>query len=301
VAELAEKITIYRAARQAHGHDPAAGIVSVMLHTFVAESDEAALQAVRDPMSAYLRSHAYLREFVLKDRNITVPIAHDDIEQLIPLSLTRYLSTSSLIGSPATCLRMVQRLQEIGVNDIACLVDFGVDTETVLAGLAPIKKLADRNRATPNVEKLRRELARQLPNYMLPSRIMVIDALPLTPNGKVDRRALPLPDGRDDAPDYVAPRTPVEEALCSIWSEILKLDRVGVNDNFFQLGGHSLLVMQMMARVRNVVGVDVPIRAFFEAPTARALAERIDMVRWAVQGARSSSIEKSLEQDEGVV
>ena len=75
-------------------------------------------------MTEYLRSHAYLREFVLKDRNIAFPMAHEDIDQLIPLSLERYLGTSSLIGSAATCLRMIERLQAIG-DEIACLVDFG--------------------------------------------------------------------------------------------------------------------------------------------------------------------------------
>jgi aryl carrier-like protein len=108
---------------------------------------------------------------------------------------------------------------------------------------------------------------------MVPSAFVVLEALPLTPNGKVDRRALPAPG--DDAvirEVYVAPQTPTEEVLASIWCELLKLDRVGVHDNFFALGGHSLLAMRLVARMREVFQVELPLRALFETPTIARLA-----------------------------
>ncbi len=124
---------------------------------------------------------------------------------------------------------------------------------------------------------LRAHLKHSLPDYMMPSAFVLLDALPLTPNGKVDRRALPIPE--DDAVvrgEYVAPRTPVEELLASIWCEVLKLDRVGINDNFFELGGHSLLAMRLVARARDAFQTELPLRALFEAPSLGGLATRIE-------------------------
>ena len=105
--------------------------------------------------------------------------------------------------------------------------------------------------AAMDAGELRAHLKRSLPDYMVPSAFVVLEALPLTPNGKIDRRALPAPEA--DAVvrgEYVAPRTPVEEMLAGIWAEVLKLERVGVQDNFFELGGHSLLAIRVMERMR---------------------------------------------------
>ena len=116
----------------------------------------------------------------------------------------------------------------------------------------------------------------RLPDYMVPSSFVVLNALPLTPNGKVDRRALPAPDhqrGRDR--DHVAPRTREEKALAKIIAEVLNVDRVGVNDNFFELGGHSLLGIQVIARVRRVFRVELPLRRLFEEPTIAGLCATI--------------------------
>ncbi|MFH0344255.1 MAG: amino acid adenylation domain-containing protein, partial [Chromatiales bacterium] len=123
--------------------------------------------------------------------------------------------------------------------------------------------------------KLREFLREKLPEYMLPTSFITLDHLPLTPNGKLDRKALPAPeDSRRPDLDalYVAPRTPTEETLAAIWAEVLKLDQVGIHDNFFDLGGHSLLAVQLISRVREQLDVDLPLRAIFEAPTVAALS-----------------------------
>jgi acyl carrier protein len=117
---------------------------------------------------------------------------------------------------------------------------------------------------------LRAHLAAGLPDYMVPGAVVFLDALPLSPNGKVDRRALPLPGTVTEL--YVAPRTPAEETLAGIWAEVLRVERVGVDDNFFDLGGHSLLAMQVVSRVRQAFGAELPLRALFEAPTVAGLA-----------------------------
>jgi amino acid adenylation domain-containing protein len=127
-------------------------------------------------------------------------------------------------------------------------------------------------------EDLRGFLGARLPEYEVPSSIVLVDAFPLTPSGKVDRRKLAAlaPAAEEEATSrYQPPRTPVEEILVGIWSEVLGVTRVGVHDEFFALGGHSLLATRVLARVRSLLGASLPVRAVFEAPTVAKLAERI--------------------------
>jgi amino acid adenylation domain-containing protein len=126
--------------------------------------------------------------------------------------------------------------------------------------------------AEPEASELRRHLAERLPEYMIPSAFVLLGSLPRTPNGKINRRALPAPTEGEDRVLFVAPRTPVEEALCGIWVEVLGVEQVGVNDNFFKLGGHSLLAMQLLSRLRGTFHLELPLRVLFEAPTVAELS-----------------------------
>ncbi|MFF8391796.1 AMP-binding protein, partial [Cellulosimicrobium funkei] len=127
----------------------------------------------------------------------------------------------------------------------------------------------------PDPTEIRRAISASLPDYMVPSTIVILDHLPLTSNGKLDRKALPAPDFAGAVGDR-APRTPREELLCDLFAEVLGLPRVGIDDNFFDLGGHSLLATRLISRVQATFGVKHTIRTLFEAPTVAELAGRLN-------------------------
>jgi amino acid adenylation domain-containing protein len=134
----------------------------------------------------------------------------------------------------------------------------------------------DRNGSAGNGADLRGWLRGRLPEHMVPSAVVELDAFPLTPAGKVDRRALPEPDLGDQSA-YREPTTPTEVALCALFAELLGRERVGVDDSFFELGGSSLLTTRLVARVRDELGTEVALRALFDAPTPSALGRLVDV------------------------
>jgi amino acid adenylation domain-containing protein len=118
-------------------------------------------------------------------------------------------------------------------------------------------------------------LRQRLPDYMIPTAWVMLEKMPLSPNGKIDRKNLPEPDADVPQHDYVAPRNPTEETLCTLWQEILRHKRVGIHDSFFTIGGHSLLAAQVATRLRETFKVEIPLRRIFELPTVAQLAEEI--------------------------
>ena len=132
--------------------------------------------------------------------------------------------------------------------------------------------------AAPSPSDLRAYLKGKLPDYMVPSAFVFIDSIPLSPHGKVDRQALPEPDrnSTDLAEDYVGPRNAVEDIIAAAWSEILRVKPIGVYDNFFDLGGHSLKATQVISRLRKAFQSEIPLRLIFESPTIAELAAVID-------------------------
>jgi acyl carrier protein len=126
----------------------------------------------------------------------------------------------------------------------------------------------------PSYTALRQFLQEKLPDYMIPSAFVILDAFPRTTTGKVDRRSLPAPDRTRpelDSP-YAPARSSIEELLVTIWAKVLGLDRVGIHDNFFDLGGHSLAATQVISRVIDTLRMDLPLKALFESPTVADMA-----------------------------
>jgi amino acid adenylation domain-containing protein/non-ribosomal peptide synthase protein (TIGR01720 family) len=135
---------------------------------------------------------------------------------------------------------------------------------------------------------LRKHLRRSLPDYMLPAAYVELQEFPVTPNGKVNRLALPAPKVEDElqsGPAFEPPGNPLEELLAGIWTAVLERERIGANDNFFDLGGHSLSIAKMVARVRTATGVELPLRDAFQYPTVAELARRIESLKLGAETA----------------
>ena len=143
----------------------------------------------------------------------------------------------------------------------------------------------------PSASELRSFLEEKLPDYMIPSAFVMLDALPLNSTGKVDRQALPVPDSSRPQLDvaYAAPRTSIEEKLVEIWEEILDLRPIGIHDNFFDLGGHSLAGASLISRLNRIFGLDLAVRVLFEAPTVAQLTGSIEVQQRTVSQSKGKA------------
>jgi acyl carrier protein len=140
------------------------------------------------------------------------------------------------------------------------------------------------NDPTCATQSLREFVKRQLPDYMIPAYWLILDNLPLTSNGKIDRRALPLPNPElHRSVDYVAPSNPTQEAIAAIFGQVLKLEKVGIYDNFFEIGGNSLQATQVISRLRESFALELPLRRLFEQPTVADLALAVTDIHATLQ------------------
>jgi len=181
---------------------------------------------------------------------------------------------------------------ELGEIEAALSAVTGVEHAVVLAreDVAGDKRLVAYVVAEPGttlaIVSLKGTIGATLPDYMIPSAFVMLDALPLSSNGKVDRKALPAPDFASAAEKFVESDTPTERVIADAFKELLRLQRVGAHDDFFALGGHSLIAIRLVALLRDRLGVSVPVRVLFEAPTVRRLASKVDSMRGRDVGPR---------------
>jgi len=168
--------------------------------------------------------------------------------------------------------------QHPAVQDVVVIATAGAGGDKVLAAYLSLKQDSG---ALREPQQWRLFLQDRLPDFMIPSYFIFLDQIPRHPNGKVDRAKLPAPSeafaGRSS--DFVAPRTPIEQQLAALWSQLLGIESIGIHDNFFTLGGHSLLATQLVSRIRDMFQLEVPLQKIFESPTIAGLALAITQLR----------------------
>lgn len=168
--------------------------------------------------------------------------------------------------------KLMERLQELAAKDIAR--DSQGNTSAPQAYLSAFVE-ADEN-AVLNQDEIRKFLFESLPEYMIPSEISILKKMPVMPNGKIDRKQLAgLAPQHVAKPAFVAPRNALEEVLQQVWQEVLEMEGISVHDNFFQLGGHSLLVTMLISKIREIFEVKLSLRSIFDAPTIASLAKHL--------------------------
>jgi non-ribosomal peptide synthetase component F len=253
-------------------------------------------------------------------RFVTDPFAGDVDSRLYRTGdLARYLADGNVefLGRVDTQVKVRGYRVELGEIESALSACDGIRQAVVTARLFPgtagVQPADDLNSAAvvdnrlvaylvtsgaepPNLDALRTTLKQKLPDYMVPSAFVLLSSLPLTPNGKIDRAALPAPDEARPGlhSNFVAPRTRVEQQLADIWASLLKVTAVGVHDNFFDLGGHSLLGTQVVSRMRKEFQMEIPLRSLFESPTVAQLAKQIEA------GAHTSDTDRLLAELESL-
>jgi len=199
--------------------------------------------------------------------------------------LARYRSDGTLeyLGRADDQVKIRGYRIELGEIEATLAAEPNVQACTVLAREdEPGNKLlvgyvVSRKGEVPDTEELRAFLKTRLPEYMVPAQFVFLDSLPLTPNGKVDRKTLPAPS-KASAGEGGPPQTETEKAVAAIWSELLRVDGIGVHDDFFDLGGQSMTAVGLVARLRAAFDVDVELATLFERPTIAGLSEAIDML-----------------------
>ena len=279
---LEHKISIYKDSLKQYGHLSDGKKITVMLHTFIAKTDEEARELARPALYEYLKKHFSLVRSLLgndfSDENNS-----SAFETYINKARDKLFS-HALIGSVDTCLLLVEKLYSIGVNEIACLIDFGISNKPALVGVEYISKLADmvrlakiKKRKKIDIQFVKNSIKNELPSYMLPHEYHVINEIPLNQSGKVDYQALirklifHYPIKIDQKHDYDF----VQQMIINIWTEILGHENFNIHSSFFEVGGHSLHSTQVISRIINEFKCNITLAEFFQDPTINGLISAI--------------------------
>ncbi|MDB9509542.1 amino acid adenylation domain-containing protein, partial [Microcystis aeruginosa CS-338/01] len=223
------------------------------------------------------------------EKFIDNPFAHSPFNRLYKTGdLARYLPDGNIECFGRIDNQVKIRGFRIELGEIEAVLNQNIDVQTscvIIREDTPGDKylvayIVAHYERIPMISELRQFLSSKLPLYMVPQAFVFLESLPLTTNRKVDRRALPAPDKIGNRRDqYVAPRNGIEEMLVQIWTEILKIEQVGIYDNFFEIGGHSLLATQLVSRVRSLFKIELPLRSLFAAATVAELAHLIGQLQ----------------------
>jgi aryl carrier-like protein len=232
------------------------------------------LSQAKQPFFDYLEGHLSLLSGWLREQNINLEsLPGEDKRSMLEFAFKRYTRELSFIGTPESALSVAEQLQEIGVNEVACLIDW-IEPQDPLSALEHLAKLKGMVQTLFGRKALRKHLQDALPDYMVPAAFVMLEALPLTPNGKIDRNALVPPDEMSfTRRAYAAPQGTLEITMAAIWEELLGIEHIGRQDNFFELGGYSLLAVRLIEQLRRR-GLSIEIRTLFDTPVLADLAAK---------------------------
>ena len=275
---LAANIEVYRSALRQAGYDPQRFSVTVMLHTYVQQDDQHAREQCREAFKRYLQ--AFLSFESLRD---VAAAEQQDIaghfDNILEVACDRYIERASLIGGVNECVTRIQALTRIGVTEIGCLVDFGVSHPQMMSGLDYLSQVQQALKGQVRFDEtaVREHMAQRLPRYMCPDIYQLHDDFPQTLNGKTDRKKLAV--GHQQTPPSVSgdrALTPTELALQALWDEVLGRTNVSINEDFFLLGGHSILAARLINRINRTFNLALTVRDLFTHTHIHSLAVHID-------------------------
>lgn len=272
IDDLKEKIDVYKSTLKQNGYNLEDKKITVMLHSFIGSKEEIEKAKVYDFLKDYLQSHVNLVNKINEGEGLT--------EEMIILDQTvEKVIANSLIGSIDKVGPLIIKLQEIGVNEIACLIDFGIDESLILSALNNLKNLKDifsekniYRQVDINKEEIKLYLEKSLASYMMPTDYKILESIPLAASKKIDRLAL---KELDNIPKIMDSSKKVsnyrQRILLDIFQGVLKNYNIHVSDNFFNIGGHSLLATKVVSRIKKQLNVKISLREFFEHPSITEL------------------------------
>lgn len=287
ISDLKNNLDIYRATLYKSGFDPLQKTVTLMMHTFINKSHEYAVKTATKPLKNYLEKHFQLIEN--STVNQSAENFSDKIQDHIDNSLKIYLEQHSLIGSVDHCFAVCKMFKDVGVNDFACLIDFGIENDIIAENLIYISMLNKELNNTSNISALEahKELSLSmlsdiLPAFMLPNKIIPLDKIPLTKHGKINYKKLEehmnLKHKVHENKDTSNLDDEIVSVLTTIWNNILDNNNIGLDNNFFFIGGNSLKAIRVINAIHKKFEIEITIRDFFKFNSIRTQAKLIRLL-----------------------
>ena len=273
IDELSQKISAYRQSLMRHGFDSNEFNVTLMIHTYVYEDSDVAYERVIKPLEKYFRSHFRLLTKISDEYSTDSDISDEYFSSLV----NKFIKNKCLIGCPEEVLNLTLKLNKIGVDEVSCLVDFGLSEEFIFNSLKLISDLSLNFKVgvRPDhfpIENLIEKLRGRMPEAMIPNNYIFVDKIPLTSHGKVDFKniifkgcdyqSLLKKTNKDIFVDFDF----VSKKTYEIWCDVLRCSAVNINNSFFDNGGHSLRVIEMLSSIEAEFNVKISINQFLKSP-----------------------------------
>lgn len=276
-SDLEKKINLYKNSLTRNGYDPSNKVITIMLHTYLAETKEEAVEKSRPLLYKYLEKHFNLIKSLV-DVGQGIQLNNENVHEYIHNALDKLLA-HSLIGDVKSCQSLVVKLAEIGVTEIACLIDFGIEPSDCLDSLFHLNKVR-LNSEEINVssqkeidlDELQEYVSKNLPMHMLPNDYAIIKEMPLNLSGKIDYKYLEKNYNKFSyKSSFVTKFDLIDDVMSNIWTSVLKHDDFDNNTSFFTVGGQSLKAVQVLSRINSYFNKNISLVSFFKYPTISGL------------------------------